>query len=521
MSATAVEMFRHFKPPGPVARAYLGDRVSKVKALLGPVGGGKTVTNIFGGIEAASRMPSCNDGVIRYRRAIIGSTYGQLERNLYPSWKRWLPDDDTSFTPDQEWKGGGGRSAIHTLRWDIVRGNRLVEVRAEYVFAAIGDAVVEEFMRGFEPTEMWLFEMDQLAEAVLKMAVTRCGRFPATGDAPDAVPQDVPFHYGVCGDLNAPDIDSWFYRVFEEDRPPGFKLYRQPSGRSAQAENRANLRPDYYDNQVAILSAQRGGRHLVRRMVDAQYAPSLQGQPVYDQYDDAMHLAPAPLAPLPGVPIVLGFDQGVQRPACVALQQAPSGQYRVIGECVPGRMNARRFAGYVRDMLADIAPGVPLAETHYADPAGFTGADREAGDQAWAEIVGAELGIVVMPTETNELDPRLTSVADELAYMIEPSVPALLLSPRCRMLRKGFASHYRYAAAKVGGESRTSDTPEKNDWSNPHDALQYALLGLKGRFGTIQGRRDPSAPERAVGHKSRRNRAPADDCRVVDAPVRI
>ena len=55
------------------------------------------------------------------------------------------------------------------------------------------------------------------------------------------------------------------------------------------------------------------------------------------------------------------------------------------------------------------------------------------------------------------------------------------------MLRKGFASHYRYAIQRVGGLPKTSDKPEKNDWSNPHDALQYLELGDKGRYGVVSG----------------------------------
>lgn len=528
---SALELFRTFEPPGPVAAAYLRDRSSIVKGLLGPVGGGKTVTSIFDGLRAASSMPPCNDGIIRYRRPYIGTTYGQLERNFYPSWKRWLPDDDTNFTPDQEWKGGGGRSAWHRLNWDIMPrteaqrrtaarlGKQTIEVRAEFIFAAIGELVVEEFMRGFEPTDIHFIELDQLPEAAVSVGVTRVGRYPATGNAPDAVPLDVPFHYGIGADLNAPDTDSWFYELFEEKKPDGYKVYKQPSGLSPQAENRKNLRPDYYDNQVRTLMAQRNGKNLVKRMVHAQYAPSVSGEPVYgDVYDDAVHLAPAPLAPLSRVPITLGFDQGLQRPAAVACQITSSGQYRILAECVPGRMNARRFARKVEEMLREVAPDMPLADHHFADPAGFTGADHEGGDQAWAEIVAAELGILIEPTETNEIDPRITAVTDELSYLIGPQEPGLLISPRCKMLRKGFVSHYRYAKQKVGGTERTGDKPEKNDWSNPHDALQYLLLGIKGRVGTIRGRQNPDAPERAIGRRKRKPGA-GDAVHVLKAPV--
>lgn len=521
-----LESFQVYRAAGPVSQAFTRDSTSICKALLGPVGGGKSVACVYDSIRRPTvYIPPCNDGTVRYRRAIIGTTYGQLERNLYPTWKRWLPEDGGNFTPEAVWNGGGGRSAVHRLEWDALRNGKLVHIKAEYVFAAIGESAVEEFMRGFEVTDFWLYEMDQIPEAVIDVGITRFGRFPAVGDMPDAVPLKSVYQPQISGDLNAPDFDSWFVRKFEEDPPSGFRVYSQPSGMSPQAENIKNLQAGYYERQVEVLSKRPNGRHLVKRMVHAQYAPSLDGQPVYaDEYDDAVHLAPGDLAPLPDVPLRLCFDQGLHRPACIGYQTTPKGQRRILFEVVPGRMNARRFAKCVRDEIIEVCPGIPLADVHYCDPAGLTGADREAGDMAWAEIVASELGIVILPTETNEIEPRLTAVKDELTYTIEPGVPAVTISRRCKMLRKGFASHYRFVRQKVGHGERTSDLPEKNDFSNPHDALQYGFLGEKGRYGVIKGRRDPSLPERAIGRRPKRRDGRADeeaddDCVVMSAPV--
>jgi hypothetical protein len=52
-----------------------------------------------------------------------------------------------------------------------------------------------------------------------------------------------------------------------------------------------------------------------------------------------------------------------------------------------------------------------------------------------------------------------------------------LLSPRCKVLRKGFAGGYHYRRVKVSGDERYHDAPDKNSFSHPHDALQYALSG--------------------------------------------
>ncbi len=477
-----IERFRQFKSPGPVASRFMADRQSMVRALRGPVGGGKTVTCIFDALRNASEMPLCKDGEIRYRLAVIGLTYGQLERNLYRTWQDWLPHDGGDWT-NANFVGGGGRSGTHHIEWDIIRDGRRVKVNFEAIFAAIGENAVEQFMRGFEPTAFWFFEMDLLPDAALTTGITRLGRYPKRQD----IMGDVPFRSYIVGDLNSPDIDSWFYQTFEEDLPDGFRQFVQPGGMSPRAENLHNLPRGYYDRQIAALGKKRGAKNLIKRFVHNEYAPSVDGEPVYaDDYSDDVHFAKVPLEIMPNVPIEIGLDAGVQRPAAVIGQMSSKGQFRVLAECVPGRMNARRFCERVRLLLEEIAPGRTI-ESGFVDPTAFNGADKEGGDLAWAETCMIELGCPIQPAPSNELDLRIGAVKEELSYSIEANVPALVIDPRCRMVRKGFASHYRFRKERVGTSERTSDQPEKNDYSHPHDALQYWVLGKKGRYGAIAG----------------------------------
>lgn len=523
---------KHYQPPGPVGAAFLADDKSFVRALLGPVGGGKSSVCVFDVVRQASSMPICRDGTIKFKLAIIGQTYGQLERNLFPTWKRWLPagDGPDGNWTEQEFKGGGGRFATHRIEWDVIRTvdgePKRVTVYFEAIFAAIGDQVVEEFMRGFEPTAFWLYEVDLLPENVLDQALFRLGRYPSVDDLPKDLPlrgfpgytlaklppgmayKDLPPNtlyraYVIC-DLNAPDVDSWFYRMFEEEKPEGFRLYKQPSGLAKNAENLHNLPPGYYNQQISVFKTKKGGKNLIRRMVHAQYAPSLDGEPVYEEYSDDIHLAREPIKAVKSIPLTIGLDAGMQRPAAAILQQKPNGQWILLGECVPGRGGARKFCEALKLEIAAIAElsGIDRLEigSMYSDPAGFTGSDQESGEYAWAERVALEMELPVLPTETNEIDPRLEAVRDELTYMIDGETPALLVSPRCRIIRKGFASHYRYRKERIGNSERTSDKPEKNDYSHPHDALQYALLGKKGRYGVVGQKR--GARDRDPGKQS-------------------
>lgn len=72
--------------------------------------------------------------------------------------------------------------------------------------------------------------------------------------------------------------------------------------------------------------------------------------------------------------------------------------------------------------------------------------------------------------------PRREAVAGALSRLIE-GTPALMISPACKVLRKGFQGGYHYRRLKVSGNERYHDEPNKNEFSHVHDALQYALSG--------------------------------------------
>ena len=57
------------------------------------------------------------------------------------------------------------------------------------------------------------------------------------------------------------------------------------------------------------------------------------------------------------------------------------------------------------------------------------------------------------------------------------------------MLRKGFQGRYAYRRMQIGGvEERFHDVPDKNEYSHPHDALQYVTARLFGN--QLKGRAD-------------------------------
>jgi hypothetical protein len=82
-------------------------------------------------------------------------------------------------------------------------------------------------------------------------------------------------------------------------------------------------------------------------------------------------------------------------------------------------------------------------------------------------------------------------VAGALSRLIDGK-PGLIVSPACKVLRKGFAGGYRFKRLKVVGDDRYHDASDKNAYSHVHDALQYRLSG-GGEAMAVTRRRSDAA----------------------------
>jgi hypothetical protein len=467
-----------YTPPGPIARAMMLDRTNVARFLHGPIGSGKTNVNFFDKLTLAAEMPKCTRGPYAghrvFRHIEIRDTYANLWGTTIKSWWGW-------FGPDVGlWTGGENRKATHSLTFDQPDGGLL---HFEIIFQAIQDQEVDAALRGIEPTSGNMGEADMQSGEVLTYLLGRVlqRRFPP---ARWFDWEENRYYAGVTGDLNPSDPDCWVYKTFEEERPEGHKLYRQPSGRSAQGENRiGGMTREMYEDMARKNSHR---PDWVRRMVDGQKGFSREGEPVYTEYDDTRHCDDeADLEPIPGLPLRLGFDQGVRGPAMVVAQWTPDGQLLVLDEFCPGRIGPTGFGRGCKLLLREKFRGFRVYRAT-GDPRGFDGSDEEFGDLAMFQTVQQIMKIVIWPAETNELHPRQDGVRQLLSYTLPGGRPALKVSRRAKKLRKGFASHYRYKKRR-GPDAGTDPKPEKNEFSNPHDALQYLVLDLVGLEGVIRG----------------------------------
>lgn len=449
---------------------------ARVRGIMGPVGSGKSVGCVLEVWRMAYQQEPDAQGVRRSRFAIIRNTYGELKQTTIKTWQQWVPEEICPIVYDSPIRG--------LLRVPHPDGKTVVE--SEILFIALDKPKDVKKLLSLELTGAWINEAREIPFAIVLATRQRVGRYPPKVVAPLT-------QASVLMDTNPPDTDHWWYALAEERRTPGsdettepisprdwFFVQQPPAllkiapGRylpHPAAENVENqpLGYSYWTDQVSGASEE-----WIKVYLLGQYGYVQEGKLVYPEYRDNVHCSKVDLQPLRGLPLLLGWDFGLT-PACIVGQLTLRGQLRVIDEFCSEHMGIQQFANVVvKPQLAVRYPTWTLDNdiVGAGDPAG---ADPAQTDESTCFQVLNESGFRMAPTHTNAFLPRREAVAGYLTRM-DGGEPSLLLSPRCRTLRKGFLGGYHYRRVQVPGKQIYRDEPDKDDFSHPHDGLQYLAL---------------------------------------------
>lgn len=436
-----------FTPP-PTGKKFMADK-SLVRGLMGPVGSGKSSVCCWEIFRRAKLQKVGPDGLRRTRFLIIRNTYAELKQTTLRTFQDWFPPNlfgSFKTTPPM----------TQTLAFD--------DVHCELIFLALDRAEDVGKLRSFECTGAWVNEASQIHFEIIRTLTERIGRYPAIRDGG-------PTWQGIIMDTNPPDTAHWWYQVFEEKRPKGWALYKQPSGRSKAAENTENLPKNYYQNIIDASPTDK-----IRTMVDGQYGQRRDGFGVFsDLWHPHLHTSGQPLPP-PNEhkPIIVGMDFGLT-PAAVFLQQDARGVWYLYTELVAqSMMGAEQFAPLLKDTMAKhFSPKQPFVM--YGDPAG---AQRSQADARTAFDVLRGAGLMVRPAPVQNLSDRLESVRHVLSRRLgaDKNTGGLVVG-NAPYIRAALAGDYKYQSLKTSDGLRPTPQPDKNDASHIADALQYGLTG--------------------------------------------
>jgi hypothetical protein len=425
-----------------------------IRGLMGPFGSGKSSGCAIELVKWGARQAVFN-GKRRSRFAVIRNTYRQLQDTTIRTFMDWVPDrvfgtytkTDHSFLVDKLDEG----------------------LEIEILFRALDRPEHVANLLSLELTGAWVNEAREIPFAVIKALQGRVGRFPKVMEGGCIDP-------GVIMDTNPPDDDSWWYELFEEKKPENVQIFKQPSGRSPQAENLVYLPKGYYENLVMGSDPD-----FVRVYVDGQYGYVRDGKPIYPEYNDSIHCSD--VEPVPGVVIQRGWDFGLT-PACVFTQIHPDGRWLIFDELVADDLGIDTFADAVNLHSAQKYSQFQFED--YGDPAGSqrSAMTADKAEKTCFDILQGK-GIKIHPSEQN-LTIRIESVKKPL-NTLHRGRPQVQLHSRCKKLRKGFQGRYQYKRLKIAGtEERFHDMPDKNQYSHPHDGLQYVAVKVFG--GAVRSR---------------------------------
>lgn len=493
---------QRYMPPGPIGAAFIQSR-GPIDAIMGPGGSGKTVCSVIKGpMHAANYLPVCKDGWVRVKTLCVRDTYRSFARTALASWYNTFPEKH-AWTESHE--GGQDRPVVHKICWEAWRGPDKVKIEYVMETGAIGDNDLEAFAKGYEISMAWCNEYDLMPENTMPVFFQRCGRYPPVeqiapselervsrdgraamrmmglevDDSEPVLPRI------VWGDMNPPDVDHPAYKTpfgkaskpggIYKNVTPGWNGFWQPGGLTPHAENRVGKPRSSYELEAATTKDKR----LVLRMVHSRPAYAKDGTPVYEDYfNPEIHRADQTLTAAPQLGLTIGIDAGGS-PAATIGQEMPNGQNRLLAEVVadPGT-GPTRFGQKIIALLMTRFPGIPIIGA-WGDPSAWYGADTSTGEFHWMNTLAATVGFPISPAPSNEPGIRQEAVKHYLGLMIDGHTPGYLVDPSCEVILGGYEAHYKFSKKTSTSETDKLDVV-KNEYSHPHDAEQYRLLGRLG-----------------------------------------
>jgi hypothetical protein len=445
-----------------------------VRGVMGPYGSGKSSACVME-VYRRSMAQEPYHGVRRTRWAVIRNTYPELRDTTVATWKDWISEEicPLNYAPP-----------IHGhMRMPLSDGT-IADM--EVIFLALDREDDVHKLKSLEVTGAWINEAVEVPKVILDNLRARVGRYPSKrmGGATWS---------GIIMDTNPPHDEHWYYKLAEEQRPDGYEFFRQPPAILRIAGKKYGDPPEYVPNmgQGQYPAAENVSNHTegydywmklvpgsdenwIKVFLMAEYGTVMSGRPVYPEYSDTMNCAAENLGPLKGLPLFLGWDFG-GTPAVVFAQLTPAGQLRIVDEICSENVGIRWFVDeVVKPHIMNYYQGMRIVSI--CDPAGNT--RQETSELTCLQIL-EESGIPTEMARTNEFTARREAVSLFLRRMSRDGQSGLLLSPRCRMLRRGFLGGYRYRLMRVSTGERFSAEAEKNEFSHPQDGLQYIALHVE------------------------------------------
>lgn len=513
----------------PVSRDFILDFTTPVQVIGGPVGTGKTYTLALKILLAALSIVPDENGVRKTRFIVFRRHYGDLEASIFKDLGAIAPGlfkitgkkspmMGVFDFPYTDAKGVGKRVHSEVYGYSADNQAELVKIKSlKFTAGAIVEAQENDDIR------------------VYRRILERLGRFPTPSHVDDdADVEDNPAlvwelpdgttHRGfwLAMDINYPSTRHPLYRYLTLDNTPNAQgqrpraFYQQPPVFTFVAGATTDLgavgvdgtykgeegcfvrnpaaavyiRHNGWAYYEKLLSESMGDDALIQQNLLAEFGDTAGGKPVYPRFRRERHQAKVEMKYAPGLPIYVGVDNSLNN-AWVFTQMLPSGKLLVL-DCIA---NVLDDACPVADALEHQI--VPMMRNQlvynevifYGDQAMFNREGGEGGTQA--ELLN-KAGLTIRPARfkfTSDMRPLLSSMfANDM----------ILINERCAILLDGLAGGFHYRINRTTG--LYADTPVKNEFSHPCEALEIVASTLSASAGMQVRRRNRSKNKKTYNY---------------------
>jgi hypothetical protein len=435
-----------YEPP-PTIEEFMHDK-HRIRVLVGPLGSGKTMGCIMELLRWASTQAP-HDGVRHTRFALIRNTLQQLRQTVLADTMSYVGGMANYYTTDS------------TIQFRLTLPDK-TKMHSDWALLPLDTKEDVRRLLSLQLTGAWINELREVPFDIIRPLLGRCGRYPSKvlGGAT---------RRGIIADTNPWDTDSPYHDRMVLNPHHSWKIFHQPSGLSAEAENIKNLPEGYYEELLSDKDQDWSQVH-----VESQWGTSNAGQAVFRRsFNTPTHVKDITPTVNPLLPIMIGVDFG-RTPCAVIGQHDNYGRAIIFKEVVTESMGLIQM---LEEHLLPILHAPPFIGKRVfivADPAGVQ--KSQTGEETPFDVL-REHGLMAYPAASNLIEPRLLSV-EKLFRQTAMGQPAIQISRSgCPTLIQALGNKYRYRRRRDG---QLDDVPEKlHPWSDICDSLQYFCLGTQ------------------------------------------
>lgn len=420
------------------ARAF-HESDARVKAAWGPVGSGKSSA------ACLEFFFQCSESPIPVRGIVVRSSYRELHDTTRQTFAEWFGPIMTYRERDE--------TAVITIG----------KLQHELLFRSIQKPEDTSKLLSLEVSFAW---MEECVPAFMTNGIMGAGLPKGVMDILlMRLRQKGAHRYTLILTANAPSKSHWFYKYLiapstETLEKKGWASFFQPPG-----ENNANLPAGYYDELRSHLDPD-----LVRRFIEGEVLTAYDGEAVFPECSEKLHVVDGPIKPVPYVGLAIGTDWGNVVSASIITQLTPMGRWLVLREVISQNTAADQHIEELKAVIADEFAGHEITRC-VGDPAGNARAQTDSKtcfQIAESKGLSYETGAIDFQTRKEAIKQRLTrNVQGEAAMQISRD--------GCPTFAEGILGAYRYPRSSDG---RVGYRPLKNLFSHPLDAGQYLASRL-------------------------------------------